>query len=173
MAIVYLCLGSNKGDRVGYVQQATSLLGAVDGIKVIRTSSFYETEPWLELSKNWFVNAVLEIKTSMLPDELLITCQRIETQLGRNREVEGRYGDRNIDIDILFYGGEIISEENLIVPHPRVHERAFTLVPMLEINPEFVHPVMKKTLAELHEELENPEMVYLYGTRLEPEKEEN
>lgn len=167
MTVVYLCLGSNKGDRVGYVQQAASLLGGIEGVKIIRTSSFYETEPWLELDTTWFVNAVVELKTSLLPQALLSECQRIERQLGRNREQEGHHGDRTIDIDILFYGKDIIHEPNLVVPHKFLHQRAFTLVPMLELNPDFVHPELNKTMSDLHEELENPEMVYLYGTRID------
>lgn len=167
MAIVYLCLGSNKGDRVGYVQQATSILGSSEGIKIIRTSSLYETEPWLEQEATWFVNAIIEAKTSLSPQDLLAECQRIEKQLGRNREIEGHYGDRTIDIDILFYGKEIIDEENLRIPHKFFHQRAFTLVPMLELNSEFVHPEFNKNVSDLYEELENPEMVYLYGTRID------
>lgn len=167
MAIVYLCLGSNKGDRVGYVQQATSILGSSEGIKIIRTSSLYETEPWLEQEATWFVNAIIEAKTSLSPQELLSECQRIEKQLGRNRELEGHYGDRTIDIDILFYGKEIIDEDNLRIPHKFFHQRAFTLVPMLELNSEFVHPELNKNVSDLYEELENPEMVYLYGTRID------
>lgn len=167
MAIVYLGLGSNKGDRVGYVQQATSILGSSEGIKIIRTSSLYETEPWLEREATWFVNAIIEAKTSLSPQELLTECQRIEKQLGRNRETEGHYGDRTIDIDILFYGKEIIDEENLRIPHKFFHQRAFTLVPMLEINSEFIHPELNKSVSDLYEELENPEMVYLYGTRID------
>lgn len=167
MAIVYLCLGSNKGDRVGYVQQATSLLGAVEGIKIIRASSFYETQPWLEQETTWFVNAVVEIKTTLSPQNLLAECARIEKQLGRNREIEGHFGDRTIDVDILFYGKEIINEDNLQIPHKFLHQRAFMLVPMLELNPDFVHPDIGKSIEELHDELENPEMVYLYGTRLD------
>lgn len=167
MAIVYLCLGSNKGDRVGYVQQSTSLLGGVDGISIIRTSSLYETEPWLEVDTTWYVNAIVEIKTSLSPQALLSECQRIEKQLGRNREAEGHHGDRTIDIDILFYGKEIIDEENLKIPHKFFHQRAFTIVPMLELNPDFIHPELNKSVSDLHEELENPEMVYLYGTRMD------
>jgi len=98
---------------------------------------------------------------------LLFECQRIESQLGRNREVEGHFGERTIDIDILFYDKEIINEVDLTVPHKFMHQRAFTLVPMLELNPDFVHPKLGKTMADLHEELENPEMVYLYGTRID------
>lgn len=167
MAIAYLSLGSNFGDRIGYVQQATSLLGAVDGISIIRTSAFYETEPWNMDSENWFVNAVVEVKTSLLPQTLLLECQRIEQQLGRKRPQGTKYTDRTIDIDILFYNKDIVNDENLIIPHKFVHLRAFTLVPLLELIPNFEHPALHKTVTELHSDLENPEMVFLYGTRVE------
>ena len=167
MAIVYLSLGSNKGDRIGYVQQATSLLGTIDGVNIIRTSAFYETEPWNMTSETWFVNAVVEIKTNLSPSDLLCECQRIEKQLGREREREDAYDDRTIDIDILFYNRDIINEANLVIPHKYVHLRAFTLVPLLELCPDFVHPVLNNTISELHADLENPEMVFLYGTRVE------
>lgn len=167
MAIVYLGLGSNKGDRVGFIQQATSLLGATNNIKIIRTSSLYETQPWLEKETTWFVNAAIEIKTSLTPQDLLTECLRIEEQLGRNRELEGHFGDRTIDIDILFYDKEIINEKNLQIPHKYFNQRAFILVPMLELNPDFIHPELNKNITEIHEELENPEMVYLYGTRID------
>ena len=162
-----MCLGSNKGDRVGYVQQATSLLGEVGDVKIIRTSSLYETQPWLEKNTTWFVNAVIEIKTSLSAIELLSECLRIEHQLGRNRAEEDLYGERTIDIDILFYDKDIIKEENLQVPHNYLHQRAFVLVPFLEIDPDFIHPEFNKTIAELYDELQNPEMVYLYGTRID------
>ena len=167
MAIVYLSLGSNKGDRIGYVQQATSLLSATDGINIIRTSAFYETEPWNMVSNTWFVNAVIEIKTSLLPEALLTECQRIEKQLGRERENEDAYDDRTIDIDILLYNKEIINEKNLVIPHKYFHLRAFTLVPMLELAPDLEHPILHKSVTDLHSDLENPEMVFLYGTRVE------
>ena len=173
MAIVYLCLGSNIGDRVGFIQQAVSLLCADESkFKVIRTSSFYETQPWLEKDTDWYVNAVLEAKTSLNPEELLGFANSIEKKLGRVRETEPQNGDRRpIDIDILFYGNEIINNPpNLIVPHERMHKRAFVLVPFLEVNAEFVHPVLKKSIQDLYEELESPEMVYLYGTK--PDEQE-
>ena len=160
MAIVYLSLGSNKGDRIGYVQQAASLLGADEGISIVRTSAFYESEPWNMNTKNWFVNAVVEAKTKYSPQELLEVCQRIEKQLGRTSEEKNQYQDRTIDIDIL-------NEENLIIPHKYVHLRAFTLVPMMELNSDFVHPVLHKNIVEMHNDLENPEMVFLYGTRVD------
>ena len=166
MALVYLGLGSNLGDRVGYLQQATSLLSASEKINVVATSSFYESEPWLMNSENWFVNAVIQISTTFTPEELLSECQRIENQLGRKRIVTGVYTDRTLDIDILFYDDLIINTERLTIPHRNFCKRAFVLVPMLEIAQDFIHPVYKKTVMELYEELENPEMVVLYGTRI-------
>ena len=95
MAIVYLSLGSNLGDRVGYLQQATSLLGAAEQIKIVTTSSFYESEPWQMNSENWFVNAIVQISTTLSPEALLKECQRIETQLGRKRFADTKgYSDR-------------------------------------------------------------------------------
>ena len=167
MAIVYISLGSNKGDRIGYVQQAASLIGADENITIIRTSSFYETEPWNMDTQTWFVNAIVEIKTKYTPNQLLEVCQRIEKQLGREHKNTPNYEDRTIDIDILFYGKEIINEDNLTIPHKYVHLRAFTLVPMLELNSEFQHPILNKTIIEMHNDLENPEMVFLYGTRVD------
>lgn len=167
MAIAYLSLGSNKGDRIGYVQQAASLLGADEGITIVRSSSFYETEPWGMDTKTWFVNAVVEVKTKYTPQELLKICQRIETQLGRDRKDSNTYEDRTIDIDILFYNKDIIEEDNLTIPHKFLHLRAFILVPMMELNADFVHPVLHKTIEEMHNDLENPEMVFLYGTRVD------
>lgn len=167
MAIAYLSLGSNKGDRIGYVQQAASLLGMDEKITIVRTSAFYESEPWNMNTKNWFVNAIVEIKTQYSPQELLVACQRVECQLGRTPIEKGQYQDRTIDIDILFYNKEIINEENLTIPHKYVHLRAFTLVPMMELNSDFVHPILHKTIEEMHNDLENPEMVFLYGTRVD------
>lgn len=167
MAIVYLSLGSNTGDRIGYVQQAASLIGADENISIVRTSAFYETEPWNMNTQTWFVNAVVEIKTKYTPLELLEICQKIEKQLGRTHNKTNDYQDRTIDIDILFYNKDIINEEKLTIPHKYVHLRAFTLVPMLELNADFVHPVLHKTIVEMHNDLENPEMVFLYGTRVD------
>lgn len=167
MAIVYLSLGSNKGDRIGYVQQAASLLGLDDGITIVRSSAFYETEPWNMNTQTWFVNAIVEIKTKYSPLELLKVCQRIENQLGREHKNTNDYEDRTIDIDILFYNKDIIQEENLTIPHKYMHLRAFTLVPMMELNADFVHPILQKTIVEMHSDLENPEMVFLYGTRVD------
>ena len=166
MAIVYLSLGSNLGDRVGYIQQATSLLGANPDINTVATSSFYETEPWEMDSENWFVNAVIQITTTLTPERLLDECQRIESQLGRKPRNSKEYSDRTIDIDIIFYDKLILNTERLTIPHKFFHKRVFMLVPMLEIAEDFVHPFFGKTVESLYEAIENPEMVCLYGTRL-------
>lgn len=168
MAIVYLSLGSNLGDRVGYIQQATSLLSANPDISIVSTSSFYETEPWHMNTEHWFVNVVIQIMTTLPPEELYKECKRIETFLGREHiSGDERYCDRVIDIDIIFYDKKLIKNDNLTIPHPLFHKRAFVLVPMLEIAEDFVHPVFGKTVEELYDDLENPETVYLYGTKAE------
>lgn len=166
MAIVYLSLGSNLGDRVGYLQQATSLLSANPAVNVVTTSSFYESEPWRMDSENWFVNAIIQISTTLSPEELLRECHRVEVLLGRKRDFTKGYVDRTIDIDILFYDDLVMNTEELTIPHPHFHKRAFLMVPMLEIAQDFIHPLFKKTVTELYDELENPEMVVLYGTRV-------
>ena len=165
MTIAFICAGSNLGDRVGYVQQANNLLNYTEGITVLTSSSLYESEPVGYKEQEWFVNAILQIETTLTPLELLEVCMRIEKQLGRVRDPENQWGERTLDLDILFYDNRIINEESLQIPHPRVHERAYALVPMLEIDPDFAHPTIKKTIYEMHSELEEPEEVYLYGTR--------
>lgn len=164
MTVVYLSLGSNIDDRVGYIQQAVKLLQNDNSFKIVRTSTLYETEPWGNKKQNWFVNAVVEAKTTLSAVELLMLCQQVELALGRVREGVPRWGERTIDIDILFYGNEIVQLPELVVPHERLHERAFVLVPLLEIVPLLKHPVLNKTIIELHEDLPHPEDVYLYGT---------
>ena len=138
-----------------------------EGISIVRSSAFYETEPWNMKTETWFVNAVVEIKTKYSPKELLKVCQEIEKKLGREHRQGNDYEDRTIDIDILFYNNDIVNENDLIIPHKYVHLRAFNLVPMLELNADYEHPVLHKTIAQMHEDLENPEMVFLYGTRVD------
>lgn len=164
MAIVYLSIGSNSGDRLANLQHITSRLTMREDIDLIQASSFYETEPWGEKNQPWFLNAVLQIKTQLTPTELLNVCQDIEAKLGRNREKEAHWGERPADIDILFYDKEIILGNNLSIPHKHLHERAFVLVPLLEIAPNFIHPALNKSTEELYDDLNSPEEVFLYGT---------
>lgn len=165
MAIAYLCLGSNSGDRLKLIEQAVSLLGLAENIKIIRTSALYETEPWGVKEQNWFLNMAVEIKTSLNPQDLLLKCLSIEKMLGRNRENEQRWCERTIDIDIIFYDREVLETEILTLPHPRMHQRAFVLVPLLELIPDFVHPLLNKSVSQLYDDLEEVEDVLLYGTK--------
>lgn len=166
MTLAYIGVGSNIGDRIGYVQQAHSLLNYTDGIQVLESSSLYETEPVGYKDQEWFINAVLKIETTLSPEELLHQCCRVETQLGRVRNCDSlKNGPRTLDLDILFYDNKVINNEILEIPHPRMHQRAYALVPILELDAELVHPVFNITISELHDNLEEPEEVYLYGTR--------
>lgn len=175
----YLGLGSNEGDRVGFIQQAVQFLKDYPQIKVLECSSLYETEPIGDEYTDWFVNAVLIIETELSGEELLDVLRDIEVRLEglnrtdasnapRSKEKRGRV--RIIDLDILFFGNEVLETASLHVPHPRVHRRAFALVPLLEIAPDMVHPSLNKTVAQLHEELPEPEQVLLYGTRRPDER---
>lgn len=164
MSKAYLSLGSNVGDRLSNIQQAVRLLTSNPQIKLLRASSFYETQPWGVSGQNWFVNAAVAIETNLSPIELLRECQNVEAQLGRIRQGVPKWSERTIDIDILFYDDLIFKNEILEIPHKYVHLRAFALVPMIEVNANLVHPVLNKTIMELHEGLENPEDVFLYGT---------
>jgi 2-amino-4-hydroxy-6-hydroxymethyldihydropteridine diphosphokinase len=163
--IAYLSFGSNQGDRLGHLQQALRLLIDHPQIRLLSASSFYETEPVGFVDQPWFVNAAVALETTLPPDELLGACQAVEQRLGRKRDPKLRFGPRSMDIDILFYGDEVIEEPDLIVPHPRLHQRASMLVPLLEIDACMTHPLLHQTIEALHNNLEAPEEVLLYGTR--------
>lgn len=127
----FLGLGSNIGSRLETLQRALDLLDAEPGIRVQRCSRVWETDPVGGPEQDDFLNVVLEIDTDLEPHELLGACSRVEAQLGRTRDV--RWGPRTIDIDILLIDDLAISDDRLIVPHPRMHERAFVLLPLLEL----------------------------------------
>lgn len=148
--IAYLGLGSNVGDREEYIEQACFLMDKKKGIDVIRRSTNYETEAEGKDDQPPFLNAAVMVKTILPPQKLLKETQEIENALGREREVE--WGPRTIDIDILFYGDQIISDDDLQVPHPLVHERIFVLKPLKEIAPRFIHPVLEKSIVDLFDE---------------------
>jgi 2-amino-4-hydroxy-6-hydroxymethyldihydropteridine diphosphokinase len=133
----YLGLGSNLGDRLANLQRAVDLLDDTPGIRVDASSRVWETEPVGGVEQPDFLNAVIRVETSLEPLELLAACHRVEDALGRTREV--RWGPRTIDVDVLLLDGLAISEPDLIVPHPRLTERAFVLLPLLELDP---HPVL-------------------------------
>lgn len=179
--LAYLGLGSNHGDRVGFIQQAVQLLKDIRQIEVLECSSLYETEPLGDeyTRDQWFVNAVAIIETSFSAEELLDVLSDIEARLtemhkselpGNTRDRPGRM--RIIDLDILLYGDEVLETSQINIPHPRLHLRAFALVPLLELKPELMHPVLRKPVAQIHEELPAPEQVFLYGTRRSNENQD-
>jgi 2-amino-4-hydroxy-6-hydroxymethyldihydropteridine diphosphokinase len=143
---VYVGLGSNVGDREANLREALVRLEA-EGIRVVRRSSVYETEPQELRDQPWFLNAVVEVETDLYPLQLFAHLQNVEREMGRRRLTPK--GPRNIDIDILFYGRSVIETADLQVPHPRIAQRRFVLEPLTEIAPEFRHPVSGKTASEL------------------------
>jgi 2-amino-4-hydroxy-6-hydroxymethyldihydropteridine diphosphokinase len=146
MKRIFLSLGSNLGDRVANLREALERLES-PRLHVSQQSSFYETAPIGMTDQPWFVNIVAEANTSLFPMMLLEHCKRVERLMGRKKIV--RNGPRNIDIDILFYEQAVVDTRGLSIPHPRLHERRFVLEPMLELAPEWKHPVLDKTMSEL------------------------
>jgi len=149
---VFLLLGSNLGNRQQYLQQAIELI-STQIAPVKNTSSIYQTQSWGKTDAPDYLNQVVMLETEIPASELLRKILDIELMLGRRREE--KWGSRTIDIDILFYGDEIIDDENLQVPHPELHKRRFTLEPLEEIAPGLVHPVLKKTILDVKNELKD------------------
>lgn len=142
----YLSLGSNEGDRVVWLQKALELLAATCG-EIVKLSSVYETAAWGLGTQPDFLNMAVLIHTDKTPEELLHDIHHIETALGRQRNI--KWGPRTLDIDILLYNHEIIETPELKVPHPFLHERLFTLIPLAEIAPGYIHPQLHLTISAL------------------------
>jgi len=151
MAIVFLGLGSNLGNRNEQLLAAINLLTEKAGNNPV-FSDFYETEPCGYSSPNPYLNVAVQLKTSLSPFELLTVTQQIERELGRTtKSKEGQYADRHIDIDILMYDDLILQTPELVLPHPCMHQRLFVLQPLAAIAPKLLHPVLNKTMTELQE----------------------
>lgn len=146
MAIVFLSLGSNLGNRSANLKTAIEIISAKAGI-VLQMSGMYETQAW-GYNGNNFLNMVVQMETLLEPLALLKVLKETEREMGRIKTSEG-YVDRSIDIDILFYDQTVLNSENLTIPHPQLQNRLFVLVPFVEVAPDFFHPVLQKSMKEL------------------------
>lgn len=133
--LAYISIGTNVGDRLANVRSAVELLGNTPGVAVLRTASLYETEPWGERNQPWFLNSALEISTTLPPRDLLGAVKAVERAMGRT--LSYRWGPREIDLDILLYEGVRWDAEALTIPHPRMRERLFVLLPLMELLPDW------------------------------------
>jgi 2-amino-4-hydroxy-6-hydroxymethyldihydropteridine diphosphokinase len=145
MHILYLALGTNLGDRLSNIKNAIAALPPV--VQVTKQSSVYETPPWGYADQPEFLNMALRAETELEPSDLLSFLKNLEEELGRVESF--RYGPRQIDLDILFYDDLVLETSELIIPHPKLHERAFVLVPLAEIAPALIHPLKRKSVSDL------------------------
>ncbi|HYF71088.1 MAG TPA: 2-amino-4-hydroxy-6-hydroxymethyldihydropteridine diphosphokinase [Ohtaekwangia sp.] len=152
MTGIFILLGSNLGDRMSNLKQALNHIAAI--AQIIETSSVYKTAAWGKTDQPYFMNQVIRIETSLSPELLLSALLDIEKQMGRERIV--KWGERLIDLDILFYQDEVIQTNHLTIPHPQLENRRFTLVPLAELAGEQTHPVLNNTINTLLDVCSDP-----------------
>ncbi len=146
MKIAYLGLGSNLGDRKKFLQEALQKLEG-NGLRLLKVSSLYETEPMGFVGQGWFLNLCAQVETTLFPKQLLQRTQRVEREMGRRRTMKN--GPRNIDIDILLFGNAVVETTELRIPHPRYRERRFVLAPLAELQPNLRDPETGETILQL------------------------
>ncbi len=162
---VYLLLGSNLGEREELLQKAQGEIAVQVG-KIVQESSIYETDPWGNLEQPTFLNQVVVVETTLHPIDVLATILKVEKSLGRERIKN--WGERLIDIDILYYADVIIQMQDLVIPHLYLHERRFTLAPLAEIAPDYIHPKLKQSNKELLENCLDDGKVLIFTRDINP-----
>jgi 2-amino-4-hydroxy-6-hydroxymethyldihydropteridine diphosphokinase len=162
--VVFACvaLGSNLGDRAAHIAAAMAALRREPGIEVVAVSAVYETDPVGPRPQGPYLNAAVRVKTALPPSELLDRLLRIEASEGRRRSRE-RCAPRTLDLDLLLYGDEQVDEPGLVIPHPRLHERAFVLEPLCDVAPEWVHPILGANVEDLARRVRDPAAVRRHG----------
>jgi 2-amino-4-hydroxy-6-hydroxymethyldihydropteridine diphosphokinase len=146
---IYIAIGTNMGDREENINKAVAAVGRLSDTRITALSPFYDTDPVGSIAQNNFLNAVMRLSSSLSPQKLLQDLLQIETLIF-NRKRDLHWGPRRIDLDLLFYGNEVIDNPpDLLLPHPRLHERRFVLAPLADIAPEFMHPVFGRSIREL------------------------
>ena len=147
---VFIGFGSNVGNRLDFCDRAVTLLSLLPHSEVLGVSPLYETEPVTDHAHpgaRWFLNGVVQLETEITPASLITVCREIERSLGRDEA--DRKGPRTLDLDILFYGQRLIDEPDLVIPHPRLHQRRFVLAPLADLDLSWQHPVLRRTVGEL------------------------
>ena len=167
----YLGLGTNLGAREDNLKRAAHLLTSSTSIQLIRSSSIYETAPWGYANQPQFLNCVLEVETGLSPNELFRCVKGLEADMGR--QPSSRYGPRIIDLDILLYGDQTVQQPDLQIPHPRLHQRAFVLIPLAELAPDLVHPTLSITIGQLARDAQDQGGVTRIGPPLDPTRISN
>ena len=157
MAEVFIGIGSNLEDKRGNCVNALDALDGSAEISLLKASSLYYTEPYGDVEQGWFVNSVAKVETELDPFDLLKLLKTIEREFGRVKSVKG--GPRTLDLDMLFYDDLVLDQNGLTIPHPLSHERAFVLIPLMEIAPHFIHPVLKVSVVELLNNLKDGKIV--------------